>query len=98
VSDEIKFDWDEANRNHLAAHDVTPEEFEQMFHNPRFETRQQRKSEERVWCLGRADSGRLLTAVYTDRQGRIRAVTAHIMKRKFRRLYVETIAASECKD
>jgi uncharacterized DUF497 family protein len=98
VAAEIEFDWDGANRNHLAAHDVQPDEFEQVFKYPRFETRQRRKNEERVWCLGRTDNDRLLTAVYTERNGRIRAVTAHTTKRKYRRFYVEAIEAQGKKD
>lgn len=57
------FDWADANRNHLAAHEVQPDEFEQLFQRPRFEVVRQRNNEQRVWCLGRTDSGRLLTAV-----------------------------------
>ncbi|HXE10650.1 MAG TPA: hypothetical protein VN633_00920 [Bryobacteraceae bacterium] len=48
-----KFDWDHANRDHLAEHDVTPEEFEQIFDHPRFERTVERKGEKRKWCLGK---------------------------------------------
>jgi hypothetical protein len=33
VAGEIEFDWDEDNRNHLAAHKVAPAEFEQLLNN-----------------------------------------------------------------
>jgi hypothetical protein len=29
----MRFDWDEANANHLAAHGITPNEFEEAFRN-----------------------------------------------------------------
>jgi uncharacterized DUF497 family protein len=33
VADELVFDWDEANVAHVARHNVTPEEVEQVFTN-----------------------------------------------------------------
>jgi hypothetical protein len=33
VPDGIEFDWDEGNIKHLAVHDVTPVEFEQVLSN-----------------------------------------------------------------
>lgn len=32
----MRFDWDDANTTHLAAHGVAPEEFEQAFRKIRF--------------------------------------------------------------
>jgi hypothetical protein len=29
----IEFDWDDGNTRHLAIHDVTPDEFEQVLNN-----------------------------------------------------------------
>jgi len=33
VADKIRFDWDEANVEHIARHNVTPQEIEQVFAN-----------------------------------------------------------------
>ncbi|HXB67936.1 MAG TPA: hypothetical protein VNY05_06820 [Candidatus Acidoferrales bacterium] len=33
VANGIEFDWDEENTKHLAAHKVTPSEFEQVMNN-----------------------------------------------------------------
>jgi uncharacterized DUF497 family protein len=85
----MEFEWDEANRAHLALHNVTPDEFEQLFRHQRFEQAVTRKGESRTWCLGQTDAGRLINAVYTDRGGRVRAVTAFTMNRKERKFYEE---------
>jgi uncharacterized DUF497 family protein len=85
----MEFDWDYANRAHLAVHDVTPAEFEQLFAHPRYERFIVRKDEPRTWCLGQTDAGRPINAVYTERRGRIRAVTAFTMNRRERKFYEE---------
>jgi len=89
------FDWDENNTKHLAAHDVSREEFEEVFDFPRLQVEQERKRESRFWVLGRTAAGRLLTVVYTMREGMIRAVTAHTMKRKNRSLYEQSIETQD---
>jgi uncharacterized protein len=81
-----EFDWDDANTSHIARHDVTQEEVEQVFANAPLcvLTRNDRGGEERVLCAGLTDAGRALQIVYTVRRGRIRIVTAHTAKRKVR--------------
>jgi uncharacterized DUF497 family protein len=87
------FEWDEANTGHLARHGVTPNEFQQAFGHPRLEEQFSSGGEHRVLALGRTDAGRYLTLVYTVRGEKIRAVTAHTTKRKYRRVYDEAIRA-----
>lgn len=88
-----EFDWDEANTGHLARHEVTRGEFEEAFRHPRLEEQFSAGGEHRVWALGQTDAGRYLTLVYTLREGKIRAVTAHTTKRRYRRVYDEAIRA-----
>jgi uncharacterized DUF497 family protein len=73
----IEFDWDDANRQHLAAHKVTPAEFEQVMRNDPLDLDYEATDgEERYRAVGLTDGGRLLTVLWTPRHGKIRAVTA----------------------
>jgi uncharacterized DUF497 family protein len=91
VGRSYEFEWDSANTNHLARHEVTRHEFEQAFKHPRVEERYIEKGEQRIWALGKTDAGRYLTLVYTVRGNRLRAVTAYTTKRKYRKIYDEAI-------
>lgn len=57
----------------------------------RYEVAQERNQESRVWALGRTATGRYLTVVYTIRAFRIRAITAHTTKKKYRSFYEESV-------
>jgi uncharacterized DUF497 family protein len=86
----MEFEWDAANRKHIAHHAITPEEAEEAaVIEPLEAAFQQRKNEERVLCLGRTRSGRLLTILYAERRGKIRVVTAYEMTKEQKRLYFE---------
>ena len=50
---------------------------------------QRHESEERVLCFGRTKSGRLLTVLHTERNDKIRVVTAYGMTGEQQRLYFE---------
>jgi uncharacterized DUF497 family protein len=50
---------------------------------------QSHESEDRIVCFGRTVSGRLVTVLYTERQGRIRVVIAYPMSRPQQKLYFE---------
>lgn len=86
----MEFEWDDANRKHIARHAIAPEEAEEAVVIEPLETAvQQHESEERVLCFGRTKAGRLLTILYTQRRGRIRVVTAYEMTKEQQRLYFE---------
>lgn len=91
MSAETEFDWDEANRNHLAAHNVTPEEFEEVYFGEKLETISERRGETRMAAVGKTRAGRLLTIVYTVRHRKVRPVTAHMVPRRKRKLYEEKL-------
>jgi uncharacterized DUF497 family protein len=62
------FIWDLANVGHLAKHDVSPEEAEQVIRNAPLDLeRQLRNSEERAVHLGESNAGRILVVVITVR-------------------------------
>lgn len=91
VSRDFEFDWDDANRSHLAAHDITPAEFEEVYSGEKLETINERKGETRAAAVGKTKAGRLLTIVYTMRHGKARPVTAHMIPRRKRKLYEEKL-------
>jgi uncharacterized DUF497 family protein len=73
----IDFDWDRGNTKHLAVHRVTPIEFEQVLSNDPLDLNcEMIDSEERYRSVGLTNMGRLLSVVWTLRNGRVRAVTA----------------------
>lgn len=73
----VQFDWDAENRKHLAAHKVTPSEFEQvMCHDPEELDCEIIDSEYRYRSVGVTDGGRLLSVVWTVRHDKVRAITA----------------------
>ena len=77
MSADIEFDWDDENKKHLAAHEVTPDEFEQLMRNDPLDAGYRIvDGEERYRSVGLTESGRLLSVAWTLRDGRIRAVTA----------------------
>jgi uncharacterized protein len=86
----MEFDWDSENRKHVARHAITPEEAEEAaVIEPLEALIQHRESEQRVLCLGRTRTGRLLTILYTERRGKIRVVTAYEMTKEQQRLYFQ---------
>lgn len=77
VPEEIGFDWDDGNIRHMAAHDVTPAEFEQVLNNDPVELDYELiDNENRYRAVGLTSGGRLLSVVFTVRNGRVRGVTA----------------------
>ena len=86
----MEFEWDAANRKHIARHAITPKEAEEAATIEPLEAAvQQHEDEERVLCFGRTKAGRLLTVLYTERRGKVRVVTAYEMTKDQQRLYFE---------
>ena len=77
VANGIVFDWDDGNIEHLAAHGVTPAEFQQVLNNDPLDLDYEPVDNEKLYrSVGLTSAGRLLTVVFTVRNGRLRAVTA----------------------
>ncbi len=84
----MDFAWDSANTEHIARHDVTPEEAEQVIQNDPLDAPAViRNGEPRIVHLGRTDAGRVLVVVVTDRIGMYRVVTARPANKKERAFY-----------
>jgi uncharacterized DUF497 family protein len=86
----MEFDWDPDNLQHIARHGIDRKEAEEaVLIEPLEADVQSHESEERVLCFGRTKSGRLLTILYTERRGKIRAVTAYEMTKPQQQMYFE---------
>lgn len=84
----LEFDCDEANRAHVREHDVSPEEAEQVVVNDPVDFEAQFRNDElRTAQVGRTDSGRILVVVTTQRDLKLRVVTAFPASKKRREFY-----------
>ena len=81
----LAFDWDEHNRGHLAEHDVTAEEAEQVLQQEPIALEEElRNGEWRQLYLGATDAGRILIVVVREMEESIRVVTAWPAKERLR--------------
>ena len=84
----MDFDWNGANRSHIAAHGIAPEEAEQVLRNgPIDMALQNRGGEQRVLQLGETDQHRLLVVVTTWRGDKVRVITAFPANQRMKRFY-----------
>ena len=86
-----KFDWDDSNRDHLALHNISPEEAEQAILDPHAVLLeiQVGSSEERTKVLGITRSGRILTVVFAFRDDAVRTITAYTATTRLQNIYLE---------
>ena len=71
------FDWNPSNLEHIARHGVTPAEAEEVvYSNPLALGCDFVDGEFRFEEIGRTRAGRILKVVTTEREGKIRVVTA----------------------
>jgi len=73
---DLGFDWDDANTEHVAQHQVRPEEAEQAIDDPLSVAAYELELEARFGVLGATVEGRVLVEIYTWRGPRRRVVTA----------------------
>jgi len=90
----IQFDWDNANIGHIAKHDVTTEEAEEVLGSDPLERDPEvsEDGEERWSYLGETARGRLLYVVVTLRGEKVRVVTAFDPPKQEKLFYLETKA------
>ena len=72
----VRFEWDDANLDHMHRHRVTAAEIAEVFGRRVTPIAAYNHGETRYAVVGRTDTGRYLTVVYTWRRGRLRVVTA----------------------
>ncbi len=77
MPEEIEFEWDDGNITHLALHQVTPTEFEQVLNSDPLDLDYELiDHEERYRAVGLTSGGRLLSVVFMVRNGKVRGITA----------------------
>src|ERR1039458_7531400 len=90
----LNFDWDDANRNHLARHDVTPQEAEEVLLGDPLDTELQivegSGEEERLLQLGETAKGRILQLLTTWRGGRVRVISPWDAPKQLKTYYLRS--------
>lgn len=94
--EEFVFEWDSGNQTKSQTkHHVTPDETEEIFHDenkvPLGIQIQPIVSEPRFGILGTTNNMRLLHAVFTIREGKVRVIASRPMHKKERDLYEENL-------
>lgn len=74
----MDFDWDDANLEHIARHNVEDFEVEEVFFDPvrKRDNAYSKSGEQRRALIGMTEDGRILYVVYTKRRGKIRPLMA----------------------
>jgi uncharacterized protein len=92
-----RFDWDEGNAaKNWTKHEVSRAETEQVFFNRPIvvvDARRDAGDEVRYFALGKTDTGRRLTVVFTLRAPALRVISARPMSRQERVIYGKTEAS-----
>jgi uncharacterized DUF497 family protein len=85
----IQFDWDDQNTGHLALHQISPAEAEQVVINRPVDLESEfRNGEERVSQIGETDVDRILVVVTTMVGKKVRVVTAWPANKNYRRWFL----------
>jgi uncharacterized DUF497 family protein len=87
----LTFDWDDANRDHLARHGITPEEVEQVFSNGALELTTELHPIDGVHIryIGETANGRILIVVSTWRGSSLRVFTGWDAPRSAKLRYLQ---------
>jgi uncharacterized DUF497 family protein len=89
ADDDLRFDWDRANAEHIARHSVKPDEAEQAILNDPLDLNYEVIDGEELWtALGHTDSFRVLLLVWTVRREALRIVTARAVGKRARDTYL----------
>lgn len=86
------FEWDRGNENkNVVKHGVSNKEAEQVFFNNPIifdDKKHSTKKEQRYYALGRTNSNKLPTIVFTIRNNNIRVISARPMGKREKEVYV----------
>ena len=88
----VGFEWDEANIEHIARHNVAPSEAEDVFFDTKNvldEDIEHSIAEDRFIIIGKTKEGRLLYQIFTKRGNKIRVISARDINKKEVELYEE---------
>jgi uncharacterized DUF497 family protein len=84
------FNWDEGNTEHVAEHNVTTDEAEEVFsdaENVLEEDMEHSVVEMRFLIIGKTEKGRLLYQIFTRRGDKIRVISSRDINKKEVYLY-----------
>jgi uncharacterized DUF497 family protein len=83
------FEWDKANREHIAEHDVTTDEAEQAFENDPVDLEVQDDDDDgfRYKQIGETNAGRILIFISANRGDFVRIATAFDAPKAFKDIY-----------
>jgi uncharacterized DUF497 family protein len=86
----LTFDWDDANRDHIARHSVTPLEAEQAFVNFPIDLEEQYDEFDgwRYLQIGETNSGGILVFLSTVRGNAARIISAWDAPRRYKDFYL----------
>jgi uncharacterized DUF497 family protein len=88
IVEELEWEWDDDNVEHLALHGISVREVEELFEQPILRRRGGTDAPDRFRMLGRTAAGRYLAIVVQDKgQGVIRPFTGWEMSRNEREIY-----------
>jgi len=86
-----EFDWDSRkNHTNFLKHGISFEEVVSLFEEPYLRIRSDRSEEMRWMALGNAQ-GRIVAVIYTERNGRIRIISARMARKYEREIYKDRI-------
>ena len=86
--DDMEFEWDDDNLEHLARHSISADEVEELFESTVVRRRGGTDASDRVRVLGRTASGRYLGIIYQQKaRGVIRPFTGWDLRPHERDLY-----------
>ena len=99
-TDEFKFEWDNGNSTKSSTkHGVSSDEVESVFELKMAATIGRQFSpavdEERLCLVGPSVEGRMISVVFTLRDGRVRPISSRIANRKEKKLYEEIRKATQ---
>lgn len=97
LSKVIGFEWDKANVDHIAKHDVLPHESEDVFFDKRRvidEDVKHSSVENRFLVIGKTKTGRILYQIFTIRGNKIRVISSRDINKKEVKLYEKEASSS----
>ena len=91
MADELGFDWDKDNVQHIARHGITPDEIEQVLGNDPLDIDfDVIGGEERWTCIGHTNLLRVLVVVWSIRDWALRPITAFEASKMARTEYLRS--------
>jgi uncharacterized DUF497 family protein len=90
TEDDPSFEWDNANREHISRHNVSPQEIAELFWNEAMDLNYELQNGEERWTsVGHTNQLRILVVVWTMRAESIRPVTAFEAGKRLTNEYIK---------